>query len=328
MTMSCNDDHPAFKTDWDRAHEQHQQPLPALVPKYERMRQALAEVVRVDEAKDIADQASALRAYARMRHDHEAELLMVEIKLRAYRRIGELSAELEKSNGGRGKTLPAAGKSFKKDTLAKSGISTSAAQRAEQIAKIPQAAFDSYLDEKRVERQPVTIQEMLVSVTKRRKTDHSVPVQEWFESLQLAGADFDLKPGPLLRLFKQTRTLSETQRFMLILGLLNDPDMCVSGFVGSKNTGSVDQVERWYWKLLARLIDIDGVESALRRLVQQPPGAAQEHCLKQLMRGEDELFLAIDPRDDLAPLCPRRRRRREKQATDSRPHVRKSVRAS
>ena len=143
MTMSCNDDHPAFKTDWDRAHEQHQQPLPALVPKYERMRQALAEVVRVDEAKDIADQASALRAYARMRHDHEAELLMVEIKLRAYRRIGELSAELEKSNGGRGKTLPAAGKSFKKDTLAKSGIFNLGGAAGRTDRQDSQAAFDS-----------------------------------------------------------------------------------------------------------------------------------------------------------------------------------------
>ena len=128
------------------------------------------------------------------------------------------------------------------------------------IAKISQAAFDLYLDEKRVERQPVTIQEMLVSVTKCRKTDHSVPVQEWFESLQSAGC---IRPqaGPLLRLFKRLwPMLSETHWFMLGLGLLNDPDMCVSGFVGSKNTGSVDQVERWYWKLLARLIDIDGVE--------------------------------------------------------------------
>src|SRR5215471_12814838 len=82
---------------------EHQQPRPNLIPTYENMRQALAECVRVDEAKDIHDKAEALRAYARIRHDLELEIMAAEIKLRAYRRIGQMSASLEKAKHGPGR---------------------------------------------------------------------------------------------------------------------------------------------------------------------------------------------------------------------------------
>ena len=64
--------------------------------RYEAARSALAEARRVDEAKEIRDQALALQAYARQRNDVEMERWLAEIKLRATVRIGELSAALEK----------------------------------------------------------------------------------------------------------------------------------------------------------------------------------------------------------------------------------------
>jgi len=60
-----------------------------------------------------------------------------EIHLRAIRRIGELSRELEKAERQRdehGRLLPNDGKQAKSETLAAAGISTSTAHRYEQLA--------------------------------------------------------------------------------------------------------------------------------------------------------------------------------------------------
>src|SRR5262249_56707981 len=118
---------------------EHQQARPHLIPAYENMRQALAECVRVDEAKDIHDKAEALRAYARIRHDLELEIMAAEIKLRAYRRIGEISADLETAppgGPGRGKKRCLNGEtSFSKiKTLEAAGISRPKANPAEHVA--------------------------------------------------------------------------------------------------------------------------------------------------------------------------------------------------
>jgi hypothetical protein len=64
------------------------------------------------------------------------ERCFAEIRLRAIRKIGELSRELEKNIPGgadAGSTLPPMGKS-KGDMLADAGISTSSAYRYEQLA--------------------------------------------------------------------------------------------------------------------------------------------------------------------------------------------------
>jgi hypothetical protein len=95
--------HPSLASNWDRAKQIHQTPLPATIPQYEQFRVQLANIHRIDEAADIKDKAEALRAYARIRHDTEAECQLAEIKLRAFRRIGELSRKLEKFPGRPGK---------------------------------------------------------------------------------------------------------------------------------------------------------------------------------------------------------------------------------
>lgn len=68
---------------------------------------------------------------------------VADIKLRATRRLGELSRELEKAASGRAAvSLPSGGKS-KTETLKAAGISTSAAHRAERLAEIPEADFEA-----------------------------------------------------------------------------------------------------------------------------------------------------------------------------------------
>jgi hypothetical protein len=104
---------------------------------YDRARTALAECARVDEAANIRSKAEKLEAYARMRDDPDLERWVAEIKLRASIRLGELSLELgtgRKVGRGKGRIrLPNDGK-LKVEVLAQAGISTSRANRYEQLA--------------------------------------------------------------------------------------------------------------------------------------------------------------------------------------------------
>jgi hypothetical protein len=294
-TVGPGEQLPALASTWDRVQQMHQQPLPALIPLYEKMRKALAECRRVDEAKDIRDKAEALRAYARQIHDREAERMMVEIKLRAMRRCGEITRDFYKSKGGRGKTLPAAGKRLKKEELAAAGFSLSAGNRYEKIAAIPIQEFDGYLDRQCAEGKAPTVTEMLVSVGKRQKVDRRATGSEWADSLPLADMRA-LLPGPLLRALKfaQDKLPSESQRFHLVLALLSE--LTDSMYVRTT------QVDHWHRKLLKRLLDTDAIEPTLRQLSQLPAGREQDVFLKNLMAGEDELFFAVDFGDDLEPV--------------------------
>jgi hypothetical protein len=110
------------------------EPTPKLVL-YDRMRLAVLECSRVDEAKKIKDQAEALAHYAKQRDDHELTKWMSEIRLRAIAQIGKISKELEKAEytKGHGTVIPSSGK-YKAEQLADAGISTSTANRYEQLA--------------------------------------------------------------------------------------------------------------------------------------------------------------------------------------------------
>jgi hypothetical protein len=122
-------------------------PVPAggkLPATYEAAKQALAECTRVDECKDWADKAAALRSYARQRDDQTLLNLAQRIQLRAIRRIGELSKHLAieqpRDESGR---LASSGKTAKSAVLRCAGISTSAAHRAERLADIPNDEFET-----------------------------------------------------------------------------------------------------------------------------------------------------------------------------------------
>jgi tryptophan 2,3-dioxygenase len=127
---------------------------------YDEMRVAIARCAEIDEAAKIRDVSARLEAYARIHDDTEAQQKFAEIRLRAFQKIGELSRQLEKMEGFKGnqhQVLPSDGKKqTKEQALAEAGISTSTANRAEQIAPsepvaraVAAEAMDNYFTQTR-----------------------------------------------------------------------------------------------------------------------------------------------------------------------------------
>lgn len=122
--------------------------------KYDQARQALAACRSVDEIKDIRDKSEAMRLYAKQAQDTELEQWAAEIKLRAQRAIGELSAALETQKGGFG-IVPTGGK-HKAEVLADAGISTSTANRYEKLAAIPEPVIEQIIAKSKESGKPVS----------------------------------------------------------------------------------------------------------------------------------------------------------------------------
>lgn len=142
----------------------------AALTTYDAARHAVEVCCTVDEAKDIADKAAALKLYAKQSHDPQMELWVAEIRMRAKRRIGELSTSLEtgqpRDGGGR---LASSGNTAKAVILKSAGLSTSEAHRCEKLAAIPTADFESLLAELRDRGEVVTGQSVAKALAKRNR---------------------------------------------------------------------------------------------------------------------------------------------------------------
>jgi len=117
-------------------------PLP--LARYDAACRAIAECVRIDEAKEIRNKAEAIRVYARQVNNPQLEADAWAIRKRAERQLGKLSAALDKAQGARtDRLLLTDGKKSKADTLADAGITTSSAHRYEKLAKIPDSEWEA-----------------------------------------------------------------------------------------------------------------------------------------------------------------------------------------
>lgn len=114
---------------------------------YDSAIDALAECRHTDEVKSWVDRAAAAQAYARMARDKTLEVDAAEIRIRAERRLGEMLTE-QKQTVGFSKGAAGIGKSAvvvrdRTPTLADAGISKDLSARAQKIAAVPKAAFES-----------------------------------------------------------------------------------------------------------------------------------------------------------------------------------------
>jgi len=141
--------------------------------KYEAARQALAECESLDEIKDISDKMTALKLYAKQKHDTDMEFWIAEIKVRAARRIGELTREIETKQGTRTELSPPSGPS-KKEVLKQAGISKQEASRCERIASLSDDVIDDYIEEKKSQKKPVTATEILKTVAAKKVREEKI----------------------------------------------------------------------------------------------------------------------------------------------------------
>jgi hypothetical protein len=197
---------------FERARAQHHQALPDIIPYYEKTCKQIAECVRLDELSNIVKENDKLRAIARILENQEAEINLAEIKLRALRRLGELSFGLKKATGpGRGKRLPRRGKSFR---LKRAGISTSTAQRGEQLYKM-RDELDRYLGEWREQNRPAHIADLL----RRRQLRPGIETRPWTDDVEGLFESDAKGPSDAGRLCAKAMRLSVPDKIEFIIAL-------------------------------------------------------------------------------------------------------------
>ncbi len=123
-------------------------PLPQ---NYVEAKRAIAECERLDECADWADKAAAIASYARQADDLELEICARRIRLRAFRRCGELLKTFDARGGDRGK--PVSALDFARHSRAvvarDAGLSEHKARAAVNIANIPAADFEAAVESNR-----------------------------------------------------------------------------------------------------------------------------------------------------------------------------------
>ena len=136
------------------------------------VQRALAQAQSVDEVCQLRDRAAAVRAYARKAKLGQDILFnAATIKLRAERRLGEIlqQTELAKASPGNQHTQ-ADPMSPDKDlpvTLKELGLTKSESSRSQQIAELPEEAFEQYLQKSIAAKREPTMAALLKLVGKR-----------------------------------------------------------------------------------------------------------------------------------------------------------------
>lgn len=166
---------------------------------YDAMRSALVATHSIDEVKDIRDKAEALRQYAKQAGESlENQNLIAEIKLRAQRRMGEISLQLPTAQGTRTDlTSDQPGQKLltKEEILDEVGISNAEKGRIEAIAAIPEPLFEEHIARTVAKREELTS----AGIQKLAKQQRSRSNQQIYR--QNGQASFEPQAAPAIRLY-------------------------------------------------------------------------------------------------------------------------------
>jgi len=133
----------------------------AIIPRYESMCRAIAECEAVDEVKDMRDKAMALEVYARQAQNLEAERTAQRIRVRAEKQCGQLLKDMPKAKGvqmnGRDEhgdfRVSSESTAEEARTLTDLGITRDQSSQWQQLANVPDEAFEAALKD---EFEPIT----------------------------------------------------------------------------------------------------------------------------------------------------------------------------
>jgi hypothetical protein len=137
--------HQIVRADAHRSISQH---ADARLPvSYENAKTALSACVSLDECKDWADKAEALKSYAKQANDDHLLKMATRIKDRAISRAGELLKQFDGRGGDRSKTTDDHGSAPTQRQAAElAGMSEHQQLQAVRVASIPKEQFEKLVE--------------------------------------------------------------------------------------------------------------------------------------------------------------------------------------
>ena len=121
----------------------------------------IATATNLFDIKKISNQAEAMQHYAQIAKDPQLECWIAEVRIRALRRIGELSAALPRATGENLPNVAVSGKLGKRAELEAAGISKDQAHKCEKLARISAPEIEAYITSKRDAGEAVTADEVI-----------------------------------------------------------------------------------------------------------------------------------------------------------------------
>lgn len=126
----------------------------------------LATSTSFSEVKAVSQYADALRKLAKLAKDDQLELWLADIRIRAERRMGEMTLLLPKASGCNLANVGPRDHPGKREVLKAAGISTASANRYEQVAKVDEHVFEELLSASRERGVPISASNIVKKAAK------------------------------------------------------------------------------------------------------------------------------------------------------------------